>query len=84
MAGAKPEPNAKMTIPRVARIALGAAAMTSDPIAKKATEVRLMRRSLPGALIPRITRNLLRAGSTTRSKARFMAARSVIKMLAYV
>jgi hypothetical protein len=56
--------------------------MTSDPTVKKATEMRLMKRSLPWILHPRLTKTLLRAGRPTRSRARFTAARSVSKMLA--
>lgn len=82
-AGVNPEPKAKMAIPIAASATAGATDMTRDPRVKQATETRLMRRSLPGALSPRLVRNLLRAGRATRSSARLMAARNVIKRLAY-
>lgn len=82
-AGEKPEPNAKTTIPSAAKATTGANEMTSEPMAKRATDRRLMRRSLPWALIPRLTSSLLRAGSPTRRRTRFTAARTVIKTLAY-
>lgn len=81
-AGPNPEPKANITIPTAASATAGAAEMISDPTVKKATETRLMRRSLPGALIPRTVRSLLRAGRPSRSSKRLIAALSVIKRLA--
>lgn len=72
-----------MTMPSAARAITGANEMTSEPMADRATEIRLMRRSLPWELASRLVRTLWRAGSRTTSRTKSVAALSVSNILAY-
>lgn len=82
-AGEKPEPQAKMMIPRATIDMTGATEITSEPTAKKATEREVISRSLARESKLRLTSILWRAGSPTSSRTRFIPALSVKNTLAW-